>query len=41
MGRTRGNFIVHFRGGADLAGELVDVRIDGHSPISLRCAIVG
>jgi tRNA-2-methylthio-N6-dimethylallyladenosine synthase len=40
-GRTRGNFIVHFRGGADLAGTLVDVTITGHSPISLRGALAG
>jgi tRNA-2-methylthio-N6-dimethylallyladenosine synthase len=40
-GRTRGNQIVHFPGGADLAGELVPVRIDGFSPLSLRGRIVG
>jgi tRNA-2-methylthio-N6-dimethylallyladenosine synthase len=40
-GRTRGNFIVHFRGGADLAGTLVDVKVTGHSPISLRGEIAG
>jgi tRNA-2-methylthio-N6-dimethylallyladenosine synthase len=41
MGRTRGNFIVHFRGGCDLAGTLVDVKVTGHSPISLRGEIAG
>ncbi|MFI5403809.1 MAG: tRNA (N6-isopentenyl adenosine(37)-C2)-methylthiotransferase MiaB [Planctomycetota bacterium] len=41
MGRTRGNFIVHFRGGSDLAGTLVDVKVTGHSPISLRGEIAG
>jgi tRNA-2-methylthio-N6-dimethylallyladenosine synthase len=40
-GRTRGNFIVHFRGGKDLFGQLVDVRITGHSPVSLRGEIAG
>jgi tRNA-2-methylthio-N6-dimethylallyladenosine synthase len=40
-GRTRGNFIVHFRGGRDLFGQLVDVRITGHSPVSLRGEIRG
>jgi tRNA-2-methylthio-N6-dimethylallyladenosine synthase len=40
-GRTRGNFIVHFRGGEDLAGQLVDVRIAGHSPVSLRGELAG
>jgi len=41
MGRTRGNFIVHFRGGEDLAGHLVQVRVTGHSPVSLRGEICG
>ena len=41
MGRTRGNFIVHFRGGGDLFGQLVDVKISGHSPVSLRGEILG
>ena len=41
MGRTRGNFIVHFRGGSDLFGKLVDVKVTGHSPISLRGEIAG
>jgi tRNA-2-methylthio-N6-dimethylallyladenosine synthase len=40
-GRTRGNFIVHFRGGSDLAGTLVDVKVTGHSPVSLRGEIAG
>ena len=40
-GRTRGNFIVHFRGGSDLFGHLVDVRVTGHSPVSLRGEIAG
>jgi tRNA-2-methylthio-N6-dimethylallyladenosine synthase len=40
-GRTRGNFIVHFRGDPGLAGELVDVRITGHSPVSLRGEVEG
>jgi tRNA-2-methylthio-N6-dimethylallyladenosine synthase len=41
MGRTRGNFIVHFKGGADLHGHLVDVKVTGHSPVSLRGELVG
>jgi tRNA-2-methylthio-N6-dimethylallyladenosine synthase len=41
MGRTRGNFIVHFRGDRDLAGRLVDVTITGSSPVSLRGEIAG
>ncbi len=41
MGRTRGNFIVHFRGGKGIFGQLVDVKISGHSPISLRGEIPG
>jgi tRNA-2-methylthio-N6-dimethylallyladenosine synthase len=40
-GRTRGNHIVHFRGGTGLAGRLVDVRITGHSPVSLRGELAG
>jgi tRNA-2-methylthio-N6-dimethylallyladenosine synthase len=40
-GRTRGNHIVHFRGGPDLAGGLVDVKITGYSPISLRGELEG
>ena len=40
-GRTRGNHILHFKGGADLAGELVDVEVTGFSPISLRGRIAG
>jgi len=40
-GRTRGNFIVHFRGAPDLFGQLVDVKVTGHSPVSLRGEIVG
>ncbi len=39
--RTRGNYILHFRGGADLHGELVDVRVTGYSPITLRGEIAG
>jgi tRNA-2-methylthio-N6-dimethylallyladenosine synthase len=35
-GRTRGNHLVHFPGGAGLAGELVDVRVTDFSPVSLR-----
>jgi len=38
-GRTRGNHLVHFSGGADLAGELIDVTITGFSPVSLRGAL--
>jgi len=40
-GRTRGNHLVHFPGSKDLAGELVDVKVHGHSPVSLRGQIVG
>ena len=40
-GRTRGNHLIHFPGSKDLAGELVDIKVDGHSPVSLRGAIVG
>ena len=35
-GRTRGNHIIHFPGGAELLGELVDVKVDDASPVSLR-----
>jgi tRNA-2-methylthio-N6-dimethylallyladenosine synthase len=40
-GRTRGNHIVHFSGGAELFGELVDVRVVGGSPVSLRGSLAG
>ncbi|MFQ5843674.1 MAG: tRNA (N6-isopentenyl adenosine(37)-C2)-methylthiotransferase MiaB [Planctomycetota bacterium] len=40
-GRTRGNFIVHFPGGSDLAGELVEVTVTGATPVSLRGRIAG
>jgi len=40
-GRTRGNHLVHFPGSVDLAGELIDVTINGHSPVSLRGTIRG
>jgi len=40
-GRTRGNHLVHFPGDASLAGELVQVRIEAYSPLSLRGAIAG
>ncbi|MHC4954751.1 MAG: tRNA (N6-isopentenyl adenosine(37)-C2)-methylthiotransferase MiaB [Planctomycetota bacterium] len=40
-GRTRGNHLVHFKGPKDLAGELVDVTVTGHSPVSLRGNING
>jgi len=40
-GRTRGNHLVHFPGSEDLAGELLDVTVTGHSPISLRGKIRG
>ena len=32
----RGNHLIHFRGGEELAGELVDVRVTEFSPVSLR-----
>ena len=35
-GRTSGNSIVNFPGGADLIGSIVPVRISGHGPNSLR-----
>ena len=35
-GRTRGNHILHFPGGAELLGELVDVTVTDASPVSLR-----
>ena len=40
-GRTRGNHLIHFPGSKDLAGELVDVKVGGHSPVSLRGEISG
>jgi tRNA-2-methylthio-N6-dimethylallyladenosine synthase len=40
-GRTRGNYILHFLGGPDLHGKLVDVRVTDYSPISLRGEIAG
>ncbi|MGQ0613012.1 MAG: tRNA (N6-isopentenyl adenosine(37)-C2)-methylthiotransferase MiaB [Planctomycetaceae bacterium] len=40
-GRTRGNAIVHFRGAADLAGELREVRIDAATPLSLQGTLAG
>jgi tRNA-2-methylthio-N6-dimethylallyladenosine synthase len=39
-GRTRGNYIIHFRGGAELHGELADVRVTDFSPVSLRAELV-
>ena len=41
MGRSRGNYILHFTGPADLAGELVDVKVTDYSPVSLRGEIAG
>jgi len=38
-GRTAGNHLVHFSGGAELAGELIDVTITDFSPVSLRGAL--
>jgi tRNA-2-methylthio-N6-dimethylallyladenosine synthase len=35
-GRTRGNHLIHFRGPIDLAGQLLDVEVTAHSPVSLR-----
>jgi len=35
-GRTRGNHIIHFPGGEELVGELVDVTVTDYSPVSLR-----
>ena len=40
-GRTRGNHLIHFRGSADLAGQLVDVTVRDFSPVSLRGEIAG
>jgi len=40
-GRTRGNALVHFRGDADLAGRLVDVRVEAATPLSLQGALAG
>ncbi|MEM8885594.1 MAG: tRNA (N6-isopentenyl adenosine(37)-C2)-methylthiotransferase MiaB [Planctomycetota bacterium] len=40
-GRTRGNHLIHFPGGADLAGQLVDVKVHDYSPVSLRGEISG
>jgi len=40
-GRTRGNHILHFEAGADLAGQLVDVTVTGYSPVSLRGELAG
>lgn len=40
-GRTRGNHIIHFRGGLDLAGKLVDVTVQEFSPVSMRGEIAG
>jgi len=39
-GRTRGNHIVHFRGGAELCGKLARVRIDGFTPVSLQGSLL-
>ncbi|MGH7163487.1 MAG: tRNA (N6-isopentenyl adenosine(37)-C2)-methylthiotransferase MiaB [Planctomycetota bacterium] len=38
-GRTRGSHLVHFRGSAGLAGELVAVRVESATPVSLRGAL--
>ena len=40
-GRTRGNHILHFPGGRDLAGHLVDVTVRDCSPVSLRGELAG
>jgi len=40
-GRTRGGHIVHFAGAPALAGELVQVRIEDFSPVSLRGVLAG
>jgi tRNA-2-methylthio-N6-dimethylallyladenosine synthase len=40
-GRTRGNHLIHFPGGAELVGELAHVRVTGFSPVSLRGELVG
>ncbi len=40
-GRTRGGHIVHFPGEASLAGELVQVRVQDYSPVSLRGVLAG
>ncbi len=41
MGRSRGNYILHFVGSPDLAGQLVDVKVTDYSPVSLRGEIAG
>jgi tRNA-2-methylthio-N6-dimethylallyladenosine synthase len=40
-GRTSGNTVVNFVGPADLIGRIVDVRITGANPNSLRGEVVG
>ena len=40
-GRTRGNHLIHFPGGKDLAGKLVDVAVREFSPVSLRGELTG
>jgi tRNA-2-methylthio-N6-dimethylallyladenosine synthase len=40
-GRTSGNSVVNFPGGAELIGSVVPVRISGHGPNSLRGERVG
>jgi tRNA-2-methylthio-N6-dimethylallyladenosine synthase len=40
-GRTRGNYLIHFAGPADLHGRLVDVTVTDFSPVSLRGELAG
>ncbi|MHC4960050.1 MAG: tRNA (N6-isopentenyl adenosine(37)-C2)-methylthiotransferase MiaB [Planctomycetota bacterium] len=40
-GRTRGNHLIHFAGGVEHHGELVDVRVTDFSPVSLRGELAG
>ena len=40
-GRTRGSHLIHFPGGAELHGELVEVRVKEFSPVSMRGEIAG
>ncbi len=40
-GRTRGSHLIHFPGGKELAGELVDVTVTEFSPVSMRGHLAG
>ena len=40
-GRTRGSHLIHFPGGCELHGELVEVKVTEFSPVSMRGELAG